>query len=383
MKPQDFSAPSAGKVLRSPKGYWVFIPAVLPPDLSWTARFVTLEAEAERALAELSAAGKSFPAPHTLARSFIRQEAVMSSRIEGTQATLEDIYHYEAGEVASRSDAQEVHNCVTALNYGLKRLNTLPVSLRLIRELHEQLLQGVRGDMWTPGEFRRTQNWIGPAGSTLETAPYVPPPVDEMMAALHDLEQYIHAVSDLPPIVRIGLIHSQFEAIHPFLDGNGRVGRLLIILLLCQWGLLSQPILYLSNYFEKYRSEYYTRLLEVSQRGKWEDWLVFFLTGIRDQSREATVRIQALQSLQEKYRRTFSGRRNIGLRNLVDFLFGHPIVSIRQVQEGLYLADYKTAQRHIGKMRDAGILTEITGKSRNRLFRVNEILKTIEEPINA
>ena len=307
----------------------------------------------------------------------------MSSRIEGTQATLEDIYHYEAGEVASRSDAQEVHNYVTALDYGLKRLDTLPVSLRLIRELHEQLLQGVRGDMWTPGEFRRTQNWIGPAGSTLETAPYVPPPVDEMMAALHDFEQYIHAVSDLPPIVRIGLIHYQFEAIHPFLDGNGRVGRLLIILLLCQWGLLSQPILYLSNYFEKYRSEYYTRLLEVSQHGKWEDWLVYFLTGIRDQSREATVRIQALQSLQEKYHQTFSGRRNIGLRNLVDFLFGHPIVSIRQVQVGLNLADYKTAQRHIGKLQDAGILTEITGKSRNRLFRANEILKTIEEPINA
>jgi Fic family protein len=237
--------------------------------------------------------------------------------------------------------------------------------------------------MWTPGEFRRTQNWIGPVGSTLETAPYIPPPVEEMMDALNQLERYIHEPSDIPPIVRAGLIHYQFEAIHPFLDGNGRVGRLLIILLLCQWGLLPQPLLYLSSYFEKYRSEYYVRLLAVSQQGKWEEWLVFFLTGIRDQSREATLRVQALQTLRENYHMLFAGRRNvIGLQNLVDFLIGHPIVTVRQVQEGLNLTDYKIAQRYIAKLQDIGIIGEITGRSRNRLFRANEILKTIEEPIN-
>ncbi len=309
----------------------------------------------------------------------------MSSRIEGTQATLEDIYQYEAGELpyaASSSDAREVHNYVVALDYGLARLNTLPVSLRLIRELHEQLMRGARGDLWTPGEFRRTQNWIGPAGSTLETAPYVPPPVDEMTEALHDLERYAHASSDLPPIVRVGLIHYQFEAIHPFLDGNGRVGRLLIILLLCQWDLLPQPILYLSNYFEKYRSEYYARLLEVSQRGRWEEWLSFFLTGVRDQSRDAAIRFRALHSLREKYYQAFEGySKSARLQSLVDFLFEHPIVTIRLVQEGLSLADYKTAQRYIVKLQDAGILNEITGRSRNRLFRANEIFRMIEGPL--
>lgn len=310
----------------------------------------------------------------------------MSSRIEGTRASLDDLYHYEADQLSSpapNSDAHEVHNYAVALDYGASRLNTLPVSLRLIRELHQHLMEGVRGDMWTPGEFRRTQNWIGPAGSTLETAPYVPPPVEEMTDALNQLERYIHEPSEIPPIARAGLIHYQFEAIHPFLDGNGRVGRLLIVLLLCQWELLPQPWLYLSNYFEKYRSEYYARLLAVSRLGKWEEWLAFFLTGIRDQSREATLRVQALQDLRENYRLLLTGRRNSAhLQNLVDFLIGHPIVTIRQVQEGLNLADYKIAQRYAAKLQDAGILSEITGKSRNRLFRANEILKTIEETIN-
>ncbi|MCI0611179.1 MAG: Fic family protein [Anaerolineae bacterium] len=386
MNPEDFVSPSTGQVIRSPKGYWVFIPTPLPPALTWTAPLVLLVGEAERALSELSTIGKSFPAPHVLTRSFIRQEAVMSSRIEGTQATLEDIYQYEAGQLSflqPNSDAREVHNYVTALDYGLARLNTLPVSLRLIRELHQHLMEGVRGEIWTPGEFRRSQTWIGPAGSTLQTAPYVPPPVEDMMDALDHLERYIHSHSDIPPIARVGLIHYQFEAIHPFLDGNGRVGRLLIVLLLCQWELLPQPLLYLSHYFEKHRSEYYARLLAVSQRGEWEEWLAFFLTGIRDQSREATIRIRALQSLRENYYQRFTGqRKSAHLQQLVDFLIGHPIATIGQVQKGLNLKDYKTAQRYIGRLQDAGILTEITGKLRNRLFRANEILKTIEEPIN-
>ena len=385
MNPQDFVAPSTGSVIRSPKGYWTFIPAPLPPALNWTASLVSLAGEAERALTELAVMGRSFPAPHALARSFVRQEAVMSSRIEGTQATLEEIYRYEAGQssfLQPNSDAREVHNYAVALDYGLSRLETLPVSLRLIRELHQRLMTGVRGDMWTPGEFRRTQNWIGPAGSTLETAAYVPPPVEEMTDALAQLERFIHEASDIPPIAHAGLIHYQFEAIHPFLDGNGRVGRLLIILLLRQRELLPQPLLHPSNYFEKHRSEYYARLLAVSQQGRWEEWLTFFLTGIRDQSREASLRVQSLQTLRENYRLLFAGQRNAtGLQNAVDFLIGHPIVTVRQVQEGLNLKDYKIAQRHIAKLQDAGVLREITGRSRNRLFRANEILKAIEEPI--
>lgn len=308
----------------------------------------------------------------------------MSSRIEGTQATLEEIYQYEAGVPATqpKSDAREVHNYVSALDHGIARLNILPVSLRLIRELHEHLMKGVRGDLWTPGEFRRSQNWIGPAGSTLESAPYVPPPVDEMLESLNRLERYIHAPSDIPPIARVGLIHYQFEAIHPFLDGNGRVGRLLIVLLLCQWELLPQPLLYLSHYFERHRSEYYARLLGVSQQGKWEEWLTFFLVGVRDQSRDATIRIQRLQTLRETYYSKFAAERKTAqLQQLVDFLIGHPIVTISQAQTALKVKDFKTAQRYIAKMQEAKILTEITGKSRYRLFRANELLRAIEEPV--
>jgi len=305
----------------------------------------------------------------------------MSSRIEGTQASLEDIYQFEVGQSAA-VDAQEVHNYVNALEYGISRLDILPVSLRLIRELHGKLMEGVRGDIWTPGEFRRTQNWIGPAGSTLETAPYVPPPVDEMTEALTQLERFIHNSSHIPAIAKVGLIHYQFEAIHPFLDGNGRVGRLLVILLLCQWELLPHPILYLSYFFEKYRSEYYARLLEVSQQGKWAEWLTFFLSAIRDQAREVGVRIQLLHTLREKYHMQIANqRKNVPLYRLVDFLFEHPIVTIKQVQEGLELTDYKAAQRYIIKLQELGIINEITGNSRNRLYRADEIMKAIEDAL--
>jgi len=386
MKPKDFLNSSTGQVIRSPKGYWVFIPAPLPPKINWTSNLVTLAGEAERTLAELAWIGRNFPEPHVMVRSFIAQEAVMSSRIEGTRASLDDIYRYEADQLSfleSNSDIREVHNYVVALDYGLSRLSELPVSLRLIRELHEKLMTGVRGDIWTPGEFRRTQNWIGPVGSTLETAPYVPPPFDEMLVTLQQVEKFIHENSDLPPLVRVGLIHYQFEAIHPFLDGNGRVGRLLIMLLLCQWNLLPQPLLYLSSYFEKHRSKYYARLLAVSQRGEWQEWLSFFLTGIRDQSQEATQRVQRLQSLREKYYLMFAGKRDsVRLNMLLDFLIGHPIITIRQVEEGLKVTDYKIAQRYIAKLQDAGVLREATGKSRNRVFRADEILQAIEGALN-
>jgi Fic family protein len=382
MNPQDFTFPSAGQSIRTPRGYWAFLPAPLPPQVNWSPNLVSLVGEAERALAELAWVGQNFPEPHVMVRAFVRQEAVMSSRIEGTRASLDDVYQYEADQLSflePNSDVREVHNYVTALDYGITRLETLPVSLRLIRELHQRLMEGVRGDILTPGEFRQSQNWIGAGGSTLESATYVPPPVDEMMEALGQLERFIHVPSDLPPLVRAGLIHYQFEAIHPFLDGNGRVGRLLVSLLLCQWKLLSQPLLYLSGYFEKNRSEYYNLLLTVSQRGKWEEWLAFFLTGIRDQSHVTTRCVQGLQTLREKYYQLHAGKRDgARLNKLVDYLLGRPIVSIKQAQNDLGLSDFKTAKRYIGKLQDEGILREMTGKSRNRLFRADEILKIIE-----
>ena len=277
MNPENFQNSTAGQVIRHTKGYWAFIPAPLPLVLSWPLPLVSILSEAERNLSKLASLAGVLPTPHLLVQPFMRREAVISSRIEGTRASLSDLYTYETqlSFLEPTTDVQEVHNYVEALDYGLERLKTLPVSLRLIREIHARLMADVRGKHLTPTvqntvhEFRRSQNWIGPPGSTLENAPYVPPPVDEMLQALDQFEKFIHAPSDLPPLARAGLVHYQFEAIHPFLDGNGRVGRLLVILLLCEWGLLPQPLLYLSAYFDANRQGYYDRLLRVSQRGDW------------------------------------------------------------------------------------------------------------------
>ncbi|MBI3158409.1 MAG: Fic family protein [Chloroflexi bacterium] len=273
MRPEDFKTNAPGRAITTRQGYLAFIPKPLPPAFSWTNNLTAALSRADRSLAQLAAVGNAFPVPHIVARPFARKEAVQSSQIEGTLATFEELLSYEARQLnlfVETDDVREVHNYIRALDFGLERLNALPVSLRLIREIHAVLMEGVRGETMTPGAFRRTQNWIGSPGATLQNARYVPPPVDEMNRCLAELENYIHAPSELPPLVRIGLIHYQFEAIHPFLDGNGRVGRLLIIFLLVAWGLLSQPLLYLSNYIEANRQEYYDQLLAVSQQGTWE-----------------------------------------------------------------------------------------------------------------
>ena len=264
------------------------------------------------------------------------------------------------------------------MDYGLERLQTLPVSLRLIREIHAQLMDNVRGEHLTPGEFRRSQNWIGPAGCTLQNAPYVPPPTQEMLTALNQLESFMHAPSELPALVRVALIHYQFEAIHPFLDGNGRVGRLLITLLLYSWNLLPQPLLYLSAYFEANRQEYYDRLLAVSQQGKWEDWLHFFLMGVSIQSLDAIQRITHLQALYHAYAEQLQIERAAErLMETLDLLFERPIVTVRQVEAALGVP-YRSAARYVEKFVQLGILREITGQARNRIFQADEILSAIE-----
>jgi Fic family protein len=385
MRPNDFLQSAPGRLVKTRQGYWTFYANPLPPELSWSDALVSLHSEAERELTCLGLAGRDFPHPHILRRPFVRNEAVISSRIEGTHATLKDLYAYETAQMSflePTSDAREVFNYVRALDYGLERVKTLPISLRLIRELHTKLMEGVRGEIITPGEFRRSQNWIGPAGCTLDAATYVPPPVDEMHAALDALEKFIHAPSDLPALTRIALVHYQFEAIHPFLDGNGRVGRLLITLLLCQWGLLSSPLLYLSAYFERYRSNYYERLLSVSLRGDWEGWLRFFLTGVRDQSREAALHVENLHRLREKYHVQLAGRRSAKrLIEAVEFLIGNPILTVRGLQAGLGLNDFKTVQRYVEDLEAAGILREVTGRKRNRLYQADEVFNAIQESI--
>ena len=381
MRPDDFRDSSAGRVIRAPQGFWAFAPAPLPPALTWSSELVALLAQASQMLGELAGLGRSLPNPHLLVRPFMYREAVLSSRIEGTQASLRDLYAYEVLQpplFEIPDDVREVRNYVRAMEYGLERLHTLPISLRLIREVHACLLQGVRGEEWRPGEFRASSNWIGPAGSTLDTAPYVPPPPTEMHEALDALEKYLHASSPLPALIRLGLFHVQFEMIHPFLDGNGRVGRLLLVLLLCAWEMLPQPLLYLGAHFEKHRQEYYERLLVVSQRGEWEPWLIFFLTGVAEQAQDACERIRCLTDLREKYRAQVQRERTSArLLQVVDLLFDQPVWNIPWVASRMEIT-YSMAQRYTEQLESAGILQEISGQARNRVYRATEILATLE-----
>ncbi|MBN8579270.1 MAG: Fic family protein [Anaerolineae bacterium] len=381
MKSGDFRSTKAGKAIRTRNGYWAFIPAPLPPDLDWSPVLLNALSDAERELAKLTTVAGSFPFPRLLIQPFIRREAVLSSRIEGTRASLTDLYNYESAQMSflePDDDVREVHNYVLALDYGLERLKKLPVSQRLIRELHAKLMDGVRGGQFTPGEFRKTQNWIGAAGSTIETATYVPPPVDDMKIALGAMEAFIHADTELPALVRAGLIHYQFEAIHPFLDGNGRVGRLLIILLLREWGVLSQPLLNLSAYFEHYRQEYYDHLLAVSQQGKWEEWLRFFLRGISTQAQDSIFRMTRLQGIRTRYEELVQADNNPQrMSAVIDFLFSRPILTLRQLETALDIP-YMAAKRYVDKLVAAGVLKETTGYARNRVFMAYEVFQALE-----
>ena len=320
------------------------------------------------------------PNPNLLIQPLIRREAVLSSRIEGTHASIGDLYAFEAVQLTLfefPEDVKEVQNYVLALQYGLDRLSSLPVSLRLMRELHARLLQGVRGEQWTPGEFRRSQNWIGAPGSTIQTATFVPPSVDEMNQALGELEKFIHHQDNIPPLIRLAMVHYQFEAIHPFLDGNGRIGRLLNSLLLHDWGLLSQPVLYLSAYFEANRQAYYDYLLAVSQKGAWHDWFIYFLLAVQTQANDSIERIQRLQLLRDEYREQFQQTRSTArLLQVIDWLFTQPIFNISQVSEMLSVS-YSVAQRYVTQLEKAGIVEEITGQARNRVYRADEILNVV------
>lgn len=381
MDPKNFTDSAAGKTIHTQSGYWAFVPNLLPPEMNWSLPLISELAEAERALSRMVGLIDSFPFPRILDQPFIRSEAVISSRIEGTHASLIDLYAYEARQLSffeSIDDVREVHNYVCAMQYGMERLQSLPLSLRFIRELHAKLMEKVRGGKLTPGEFRQTQNWIGPVGSTLTNAAYVPPPVEEMHQCLSDLEKFIHAPSEIPLLIRIGLIHYQFEAIHPFLDGNGRVGRLLIVLLLYKWGLMSKPMLNLSAYIEKHRNEYYDLLLAVSQRSNWEDWLCFFLRGVKEQAEYGVSHIQQLQTLRLQYQSIAEHDRNSDRMSLVlDFLFTRPIFSINQLSKSLEIP-FKTANDYVEKLVKLNLLQETTKNARNRIFIARTILDMLQ-----
>jgi len=381
MDPSSFDNNIHGRLVRTNQGYSAYVPHPLEPDIQLDMELVSILSEADRGLSELAGVARTLPNPHLLIGPFVRREAVLSSRIEGTQASLSDLFFFEAANLRKKEvpDVQEVANYVRALEYGLERVSELPVSLRLIREMHKRLLAGARGEHQTPGEFRRSQNWIGPPGCTLMDATYVPPPVEEMKQALNVFETYLHTPSRFPPLIRLAMIHYQFEAIHPFLDGNGRIGRLLITLLLCTQRLLPQPLLYLSAFFERFRDDYYNLLLSVSQKGKWENWIRFFLRAVATQARDAIRRSDRLLALWRDYRiRMQEARASALLLQLVDKLFEYPAITNRRAANRLSITA-RSAQLNVQKLLNAGILQEATGQQRNRVYIAPEIIRILEE----
>lgn len=380
MNPQDFRAKDAGRVIQALGGYWAFVPAPPPLKLSYDDELVLVLSQADAALNELSELGRHLPNPHLLIALYIRREAVLSSRIEGTTATLRDLLLDEATDGASTevpADVGEVRNYVRAMEYGVTRLKELPLSLRLVRELHEKLMRGVRGDRATPGEFRRSQNWIGIQGSTLATATYVPPPPDEMMACLDAWERFLHVRDQLPHLVQCALIHEQFEAIHPFLDGNGRVGRLLISLFLVERLRLSQPLLYLSAYIDAHRGEYYARLQAVRTDGDWIGWLRFFLAGVLETAQQGVRQAGELTAIRERFRKRLHDKPRA--LALLEALFANPYLSVARAAR-LLKVSLPTARQAVRLLQESGMLEEVSGRRWGRLYLARPILRALEGP---
>lgn len=363
----------SGRYVRQPTGYRAFIPNALPydPPARINEELLSLLSMADQALGRLDATADILPNPDLFVSMYVRKEAVLSSQIEGTQASLSDVLEYEASPARIRrsTDVGEVVNYVEAMNEGLAKLEKLPLSNRLLREIHEVLLRDVRGGDRSPGEFRRSQNWIGPEGGDLFMAQYIPPPPHEMEQAIGDLEVFMHMNTTLPVLLRIGLIHSQFETIHPFLDGNGRMGRLLITFYLCQQGVLKRPLLYLSAYFKRFRSEYYERLQAVRDTGDVEGWLKFFLEAVLYVSREAADTARQILMMREGHRRLIQERLPGSVKGLelLDYLYDRPFLSVSEAARILDVS-YPTANSVIAEMGNLEILDEITGRERNRIF---------------
>jgi Fic family protein len=375
-------AARSGAYVRQPTGYRAFIPRPLPPadpPLDLTLARSSLLSAATLALGRLDAAAQLIPNPDLFVGMYVHREAVLSSQIEGTQASLTDVLVFEVeGEVEAPVDVSEVVNYVGAMNYGLARLSELPLSLNLIRDIHRELMRGVRGQNRDPGEFRRTQNWIGPEGSALATAIFVPPPPHLLMEHLGNLESFMYEES-YPTLVRAGLVHAQFETIHPFLDGNGRVGRLLITFMLCQQGVLSRPLLYLSYFFKRHRAEYYDRLQDVRLRGRWEEWLDFFLRGVVETSNEAWHTARAILDLMERHRKVLQERRaSPAALRAHELLWRYPIITVPFLRRELNLT-FAGANGVVERLEELGILEEQTGFRRNRRFAYADYLRLFVE----
>ena len=376
MDADDFRHSPRGRLVPAEEGALAFVPNALPRQLPLDPGVVYLLDEASQAVARLDGVGETLPNPGLLIAPFLRREAVLSSRIEGTQASVTDVYDAEATG-APRGDAREVVNYVRALRRGAERLGDPPICVRLAREMHEALLAGVRGQDPRPGEIRTIQAWIGDPDSTIHDARFVPPPPDLLGGLLGDWEAFVHDEAPLPPLVRCALMHYQFEAIHPFRDGNGRIGRALIPLLLMERRVLRHPLLYLSAWFERRRQHYYDGLYAVSATGDWTPWLRFFLEGVREQAADAVSRARALRDLQDDYRRRLreAGASGNALR-LADELFASPVITRPLAAERLGVTP-AGARLIVDRLVEAGVLRAGPG-SRPRLFAARELLDLLE-----
>lgn len=355
-------------------------------SLAYDEEMLMLLSQADRALGRLDGITAAIPDPDFFLAMYVRKEAVLSSQIEGTQTSLLNLLEFEAQAAVRQlpADVGEVVRYVEAMNYGLERLKDFPLSLRLLREIHARLLAVGRGAERGPGEFRRSQNLIGPAGCSLDTAVFVPPPVSEMHEALADLEKFIHTEDTLPILLKCGLIHCQFETIHPFLDGNGRLGRLLIAFFLCQQGILRRPLLYLSYYLKQHRQEYYDRLMAVREKGDWEGWLRFFLRGVIDIAREATEVAQKLMKMREEHRQSLekAAPRVTNTLRLLEELYRRPVTTVGMVVEKIGIS-YAGANRLVSLLVEQGLLREITSRERNRVFAYAPYLELfMDEPLD-
>ncbi len=359
--------------------YQSYRPNALPPNppIQIDANLGALLVSANRSLAELNAAAEFIPNADLFVAMYVRKEALISSQIEGTQCTLDDILDPEV-DANVNADVSDVVNYVEAEHRALQLAEELPLSGRLLRRAHEVLLQGVRGEEKTPGEFRRSQNWIGPAGCTLKEARFVPPSVDDMQAAMGELERYMNEPDDLDPLIRAALIHYQFETIHPFLDGNGRVGRLLILLYLMQEGLLAKPVLYVSYFLKRNQLEYYDRMSEVRRTGNYEQWARFFLEAVDAGATDALESVRRLVRMHEFNAQKVEGLSTKGDTNerLFTYLEAHPIVTARGVSEALGIS-FATASKAIGRLVELGILLETTNSARNRVYAYEEYLSEL------
>ena len=367
----------AGEYRVQPGDYKAFFPASLPPNppIAFGPETWRLLSDADRALGRLDAVTQTLPDTELFLFMYVRKEALLSSQIEGTQASFEDIIQFEEDitEAENPDDIEEVVNYIRALNHGLSSLSELPISMRLVREVHAELMRGVRGQNRNPGEFRQIQNWIGAKNSDKSNALFIPPPPGQpLQEALSDLERFIHSDPDLPVLIQIALVHAQFETIHPFLDGNGRLGRLLITFLLCEKEVLAEPSLYISHFFKQHKSEYYSRLQAVRDRGDWEGWTNFFLRGVRDVAREGARTAGEILRLREHHRDLVSQKltraQSGSAIQLLDHMFRAPVVSINSVSNVINRS-FANASTLVSRLCELDILEEITGRERDRLFR--------------